>query len=301
MSEVRDAAAFLLATVLFGTAFPAIEAGLRHVPPVTLAAARYALAAPCLFAFVALADRDWRLTGPADRRAALVGGVLMVAGNGVAFVGQQSTTGGVAAILYGVVPVLTVALSRAWLESSFSRRELAGVLVGFVGVVLVATPTRGPLLANGGGELLVCVAAASVATGTVGVRALDHDLPPTALAAWSMLVGAVVLAAAALLLGEHRLGVAVTPASAFVVAYLAVAVGAVGFVAYFALVERRGALDANLVTYSTPLVSLAVGAVALDEPLYPTAVLGFGVVVAGFALLARDELAAALPRPSGSF
>jgi drug/metabolite transporter (DMT)-like permease len=57
-----------------------------------------------------------------------------------------------------------------------------------------------------------------------------------------------------------------------------------------------GAVKANLVTYLTPVVSLVLGWAFLGERIQPVTLLGFAVIVAGFALLQRRDLYAELAR-----
>lgn len=112
--RAKDVALFGLITLLFGGAFPAIKAGLAYLPPLLFAAVRYYLAAALLLGFAAAAGHRWVPRTAGDRTAVLAGGTFLIGGTGLTFVGQQFTTSGVAAIIFSLVPVLTVGLA-AWL------------------------------------------------------------------------------------------------------------------------------------------------------------------------------------------
>lgn len=82
MTRTRDVAAFLLVTLLFGGAFPAIEVGLRHVPPLLLAALRYGVSAALLLTISVVRLEYWRPRTRADWNAVLAGGIFFIGGTG---------------------------------------------------------------------------------------------------------------------------------------------------------------------------------------------------------------------------
>lgn len=107
MSRNRDIAMFLSLAVLWGFSFPAISVGLESLPPLLFAAARYDIAAVLLLTAAAVRVEKWRPTARNDLAAVAGGGVFLIAGNGLLFLGQQTVPSGVAAILQGLVPILT--------------------------------------------------------------------------------------------------------------------------------------------------------------------------------------------------
>ena len=302
MTRRRTVATFLATTVLFGTAFPAIEVGLRDLPPLSFAASRYALSAALLLGYASATTDDWLPTTRGDAVAVAAGGVFLIGATGLTFVGQQTTTSGVAAIIVSLSPVVTALFAWALLPAERpSRRGLIGVLVGFVGVAIVVRP--GPLTASGStvlGRALILTATVSLSLGTVLIRRSDHALPSPALTGWAMLVGAAIQVAGAVALGEPAAGIVLTPAALAAVGYLGVFAGAFGFVLYFSLLDSVGPLEANLVSYLVPVVTLVTGRLLLDEAIQPAAVVGFLVILAGFALLKNREIVAELARYRGA-
>ncbi|WP_227353794.1 DMT family transporter [Haladaptatus salinisoli] len=299
--RVPTVALFLLVTVLFGTAFPAIEVGLAFLPPLLFAAARYYVSAAVLLAYALLATDRWRPRTRGDRTAIAAGGVLFIGGTGFTFLGQQFTTGGIAAVIVSLSPILTALLGWVLLpDERLSARGFLGVVVGFVGVTIVVDPTPASLLDRTSvGRLLILLATVVVTLGTVLVRRSRPTVAVPALTGWSMLVGASIQLAVAVALGESPSAVEFEPAAVATVAYLGVLAGAVAFLGYFTLLERAGALEANLVTYVNPVVALVVGRALLREPVSATVLVGFFVILAGFALLKNKELAATVSKYRG--
>lgn len=301
--------------------------GLRTLPPLAFAAARYSLSAVLLVGVAgasasARAGRaahartgratrgghrrnptsPWLPTTRRDLTAVAVGGVLLIGATGLTFVGQQFTTGGVAAIIVSLSPLVTALLAWVLLpEERLSPRGVVGVLVGFVGVALVLAPDPAALLdPELVGKVLILVATVSMSLATVLVRRVRPSLPPIPYTGWAMAVGAVVLWAAAAVAGESVAANDLTPTALGAVVYLGAVAGAGGFAGYFTLLERVGALEANLVTYVNPVVAVVVGAALLDERLAPTAAAGFLVIAAGFLLVKNREIVAELARWRGA-
>jgi len=300
VSRVRAAALFVFLGVLWGISFPAIEVGLESLPPVLFAAFRYDLAAALLLAYAAVTgDRgQFRPQTRADISGVLAGGVFLVAGNSLLFVGQQYTTGSVAAIIYSLIPVLTTLF--AWLllpGERLSTTGFAGVLLGLVGVGLVARPDPANLLAaDVVGKGIVLAAAVSVAVGSVLVQRAEPTLGRVAFTGWAMLVGAVVLHVASVAVGESVTGVGPGGSALVALVYLGVFATALAFVIYFTLLRAHGPLRTNLVSYWVPVVATVVGALLLGETVTVLTVAGFVLIFGGFALLNRRQLGDLLAR-----
>ena len=107
MSRPYATALFAVLATMWGLSFPAISVGLEHLPPLLFAAFRYDTAAVLLLGYAAVAADDWRPAGRNDLEAVVWGGLFLVAGNGLLFIGQQTVPSGVAAILQALVPILT--------------------------------------------------------------------------------------------------------------------------------------------------------------------------------------------------
>ncbi|WP_232701823.1 DMT family transporter [Halobacterium wangiae] len=302
MSRLRSLGLFVLIAALFGGAFPAIKAGLEYVPPLLFATLRYLLSAVLLLGYAAATTDDWTPETASDRRAVLAGGVFFIGGTGLLFVGQQSTTSGVAAIIYSSIPILTPI--AAWFllpEERLSRRGLLGVLVGFVGVVIVVQPDPASLFGGAlGGQLLVLAAAASVTLGTVLVRRTHPSMSIVAMTGWAMLLGSAIQYGFSLVLGESLADVALPVPALLILGYLSVFASGIGFVVYFTLLEQFGPLEINLVSYLMPVVAVVTGWLLLEESIAATTLVGFLVVVAGFVLLKERELIAELAKFRGA-
>lgn len=294
MTRYRNFLGFLALSVLWGSAFVAIKAGLAFMPPVLFAALRYDIAGLLMLAYAGRANGQSRPRGLRQWATVGVGAVLLIGGyHAFLFVGEQHTTSAAAAVVVSLSPVLTSGFARGLLpDSRLSVPGVAGLLLGLVGVVILARPDPANLLQPSVvGTGLVFAAALSFALGSVLTRWLDAGLPVEAMEAWSMVGGAVLLHVVAVgLLGESIGAVAWTPTAIAALGFLALGSSAVGFLLYFHLLERLGPVEINLVSYVAPGVAAVLGATLLGEQLDLATALGFVVILLGFVLLKHEVL-----------
>ncbi|WP_101294220.1 DMT family transporter [Halegenticoccus soli] len=293
LSENRNGALFLALALVWGTSFIAIKSGLDVLPPVLFAALRYDIAGLLLLGYAAVASERWRPETGSEWRLVAVGGTLIIGVHfALLFTGQQYVTSGTAAIVLSTAPMLTPVF--AWLllsDERIGRAGTVGALLGLVGVAIVADPDPGAIGDQLHGVGLLFLSAASFAFGAVLVKRMRAALPLAATQAWMMLVGAAMLHGLSPLLGEPSVGrVGWTPEAAAALAYLAVVAGAVGFLIYFDLLDRVGAIEISLVNYAVPVVAALAGWAALGERITATTAVGFLVIFAGFGLLKWDAL-----------
>ena len=306
MSRLRDLARFLALATVWGSAFVAISAGLDYFPPVLFAAFRYDIAGVLMLAYAAVAVDDWHPRGRGEWALVAVGAALLIAAyHAFLFVGQQHTTAAAAAIVVSLSPVLTTGFARLLVPSdALSPVGVGGLLIGLLGVAVVARPDPSNLLsADAVATGLVFCAAAAFGLGSVLTRRIDASLPIETMEAWSMIGGALLMHVVSLALSEPLEPSAWTqPEALGALGYLSLVASALGFLLYFDLLDRLGAVEINMVSYVAPIVAALVGWLYLGEVVDATTALGFGFIAVGFVLVKRralrEEFGHALDRTS---
>ncbi|MFB6093736.1 MAG: EamA family transporter [Halanaeroarchaeum sp.] len=287
-------ASFLLLAGIWGTAFVAIERGLHFVPPLTFAGIRYLIAGAIVLGYAALTT-DYLL--PRTRRDGLkiaIYAAFFIFGNhAFLYLGEQYVSGAVAAVVVSLSPVLTAVFASLLLaDADLGLRKVLGFFSGVAGVVVIAQPSAAGL---GSGTLigvgLVFLAAASFALGAVLADPVPSTIPLTSLQGWSMLLGATALVGVGSLRGETLAAITVTPTAVASLLYLSLVSGAFAFLLYFALLEEVGPADLNLVGYLEPVGATLAAWVLFGEVIDVATVLGFVLVVAGFAMVKGRDLA----------
>jgi len=295
VSRYRDLGLFLVLAAVWGSAFMAINAGLAYFPPVLFAALRFDVAGAVMLAYAAYAVDDPIPRGRGEWTLVLVGATLLIAAyHAFLFVGETdpAVTSAVASVTIGLSPVLTTVFARAFLPSErLTVLGVAGLLVGLVGAGVLAAPDPSNLAGGGTvAKLLVLLAAASFALGSVLTRALDANMRVETMEAWSMLLGAALIHAVALGLGESMADIRWTVEALLALGYLAVVASGLGFLIYFDLLDRLGPVEINLVSYVAPVFAALSGWLVLNEGLSVTTVVGFLLICCGFVLVKRTAI-----------
>ncbi|MFC4357542.1 DMT family transporter [Halobium salinum] len=302
MTRYRNLVLFVALAALWGSAFMAIKAGLDYFPPVLFAAVRYDVAGVLMLGYAVYVLDDPFPRGRDQWAVVAVGAVLLIAAyHALLFVGETdpAVNSATAAVIVSLSPVLTTGFARAFLpDQRLTLAGVAGLLLGLVGVAVLTGADLGAAVSGGAvAKLLVLAAAAAFALGSVLTRRIDADLPIESMEAWSMLGGALLMHLLSVGLGESVAAAEWTnPTALAALLFLAVGSSAVGFLIYFDLLERLGAVEINLVSYVAPVFAALTGWLFLQEAPTPGTVVGFCLIFGGFLLIKRDAIRDELPR-----
>lgn len=282
----------------------AINLGLEFFPPVTFAAIRYDIAGLIMLAYAFWVADDAVPRTVGEWALVAIGAVFLIAAyHSFLFIGQSDpvVTSAIAAIIVSLSPILTTGFARVLLPSErLTVLGIVGLLLGFLGIVVLAEPDLSNL--TGGGtlsKLLVLAASISFALGSVLMRRVDETIEIETLEGWAMLLGGLLMHAIAFGLGESPRAIEVTTEALLALAYLSLVASAAGFLIYFDLLERLGPIEINLVSYVAPVFAAISGWLFLAEGLSVTTVVGFLFILAGFVLIKRRAIQDELRRQHG--
>jgi drug/metabolite transporter (DMT)-like permease len=265
---------------IWGSSFMFIEIAIRDLAPATVILLRVALGGLTLALYVRFAGYRVGSLRPYVGPLAVLGALSTALPFFLIAWGQQYIDSGLAAILNASSPLFTAVFALSLDRSQrVTGLRLAGVLLGFAGVVLLVG------FELGGGEravvggLAVVAASACYGSGALYAGRRFNGLPP-ALVAFGTLVWATLIA---LPLGAAQ---ASAPGwdSLLAVLYLGLAATGAAYLIYYGLIAGAGASRAILVTYLAPALALVYGAVLLDEQITALALIGLALVLAGVAL-----------------
>ncbi len=271
---------------IWGSSFLLIKFALAGMTPTQLVLGRLLAGSAVLLVIVAVRRE------PLPRAPSLWGHLVVmgVIANLLPFFlfawGEQRVTSGMAGVLNGTTPLFTLGVALLALpEERWSPARAAGLVLGFVGVVVVVGPWNIDQRANAVTGQLACLGAA-VCYGFALVYTrrylIDRGFPPLALSAAQLLAATLMLAVVAPFVAADP--VRLTP----LVLGSVVALGAVGtglaYLLFYRLIGDTGATTASMVTYLIPIVAVFLGVVVQDDPVTWNLFVGAAVVLFGAAV-----------------
>ena len=293
-------AAFAAVYLLWGSTYLAITYAIATMPPLLMAGGRFLVAGSLLVGASRLAGGYERPTWAQWKTSFVVGGLLLVGGNGGVVLAERYVPSSLAALLVATEPAWIVLLSWLWLRGERpSWRVLAGLALGLVGVYLLV----GQRLAAGAGASqhqllgvgLVLAAAFSWAAGSLyGLRSVVPRSAGLA-SGLQMLAGGTLLVLLGTATGEWR-GLAlgrISGASWLGWGYLVVGGSLVAFTAYSWLLKHAPPARVATYAYVNPVVAVLLGWAVAGETLTGQMLAGAAVIVGSVVLLTTRQQAKA--------
>jgi drug/metabolite transporter (DMT)-like permease len=307
-TRVKSWIALGIVYLVWGSTYLAIRVGVGHLPPLLLAGTRYVIAGALLYPIARRASADARGTADGGARpdakawlaCAVVGLLLLFAGNGGVSVAETRLPSGIAALLVATVPLWMIVFAWPVEHQRVTVRAAAGLAIGLVGVAVLV----GAGLSGGGMSGVFIVLGASAAWGLGSV--LSHRLPVPGdamlAAAIEMLAGGVVLLAVAAATGEFsRVHWSAVPATSWIaLAYLIGPGSILAFTAYGYALSHLPVPTVSTYAYVNPVVAVLAGIVFLGEQFSWREGLGAALVLASVVIiLNRPRQPAAAPEDAG--
>ena len=282
--------------LVWGSTYLAIRVAVETLPPFLMSGFRFLVAAAVLISLI-MATRGLRFTWAQLRYNALVGGCMLLGGNGLVSWAEQEVSSGIATLVVSLSPLFLVLLDWAALGASHGKvgnrpalLTFVGIAVGCAGLVLLVGPDMLSTEAqsNNPWRMLALVMACFFwAAGSLMTRYAREPLEPFTGAALQMFWGGVWLVTTGLAVGEG-VGLDVrtfTLNSILAWAYLVVAGSLVAFTTYIWLMKHYSPALISTYSYVNPIVAVFLGWLVLDETINSRIFAASAIIVLGVALI----------------
>jgi len=286
--------ALAIVYVVWGSTYLAIRWAVETIPPFTMASARYLVAGGLLLAWVKYRGAP-RVALRDLPPAFLIGGLMLLCGNGGVVWAEQRVPSGLAALLIGVEPLFIVLLAATLPQERRrpSGRALVGIAFGVAGVLLLVGPAGGlsGARADSAGAAAILFAAFAWALGSLLSRNFAPPASPLQATALQMLAGGALLGCASGLAGEWaRFSPSLVSAkSAAAVAYLVVFGSLVAFTAYIWLLRAASPALASTYAFVNPVVAVFLGWLLANEEVGARTLAAAAVIVGAVVLITLGE------------
>jgi drug/metabolite transporter (DMT)-like permease len=194
---------------------------------------------------------------------------------------------GIAGALSGAIPLFSFVAAAIFLrDERITLARLAGVLIGFTGVLLIARPWDTDAGVDLTGVLYMLLGALSVGLSFVYAKRflIGLDIPGSALTSYQVGFGLLTLAAFTNYNG-------ITEIAGDPRAFVALVIGlgllgtGIAYILYYFIVDKLGAVTASSVSYIPPVVALAIGWLLVDEPVTVLDGLAVALILIGVTVL----------------
>lgn len=273
---LRDVLLGLLVIVIWSLNIIVIKVGVAELPPLLMTTLRFVLVAALLVPFYPVT----RAQLPFLVLLSITFGSLHFA---LLFIGLGQAEAGTGALLVQMGTPFATLLAVVFLKEKLGPKRLAGLLLSFAGVVVLA---GGPTLPSPLPLTILLLSAFGWAVSQLLIKR-GPPIAPLALAGWVALF-AVPQVALGSWLFEQQQWQAITQASWLgwgAVAYTAIMSSIAAYGIWYALLRRHPVNRVVPMTLLTPVFAVGLGTLLMDDPLGVHKLVGGGLVVAGIALI----------------
>jgi drug/metabolite transporter (DMT)-like permease len=275
-------------SILWGASFLFVGVAVREIHPFTLVTARLIIATLVLYGAIHAIG----LHLPGDRLSWRDFFIMGFLNSAVPFCliawGQSHIASGLASILISSAPLFAIVLAHYATDNEpMTPVRIAGVIIGFAGVVVMVGPSA---LAGIGGaflpQLALVGAAAAYGVSVVFAKRFSRrGVQPLATATGQLAAASVIMLPIAVVV--DRPWTLAVPSSEALAAIAGVAVlsTALAYIIYYRILSTAGAVNLILVNFLVPVTGVLLGGIVLGERLAPRHFIGMAAIALGLAFV----------------
>ena len=163
-------------------------------------------------------------------------------------------------ILNGTTAFMTMVVAYFWLKESITPKQIFGIILGFLGILVLVNPANGSATLGASGFALV--GALSYSFSGVYIQKYQLKANKFVLIGWAMLFGGLLLTPLSFFNLPDQM-----PNNNAIAALLWLGIVSTGiaYLGYIRLIEQIGAVRTSTVTYLLPVFSIIWGSIFLQE------------------------------------
>jgi drug/metabolite transporter (DMT)-like permease len=266
--DITAAAACYIAflCILFGANAVAIKISLNEMGPFAVAGIRFALAALAISVWAAATGRSFRLKngqwGPLT-----VLSVIFPLQLALFYLGIDKTNASRASLIVNLLPFWVLFLSHLFIPGdSLNRRKFIGILLGFIGVIILLIEKKGVGAAFQIGDLVVLAATLLWAGNVVYTKIVIASFQPFHLVLYPMIFSVPIFMAASMQFDPAWV-LRISGQGILAMIYQSLITAAFGFVAWNNLMQKYGATALHSFVFIMPISGVFLANLILGEPL----------------------------------
>ncbi len=284
--------AFATVYIVWGSTYFFIQMAIHGMPPLLLGAMRF-FTAGLLILIWCIIKGEKIFIKESIKTSAIVGILLLCGGNGAVIWAEQKLPSAMVAILVSSAPIWFVLFDKQnWGENLSSRSTIAGLIIGFAGVILLFGEQLSGLFAGGStgaklpGMLLLIVGSMAWSSGSLYSKHHPSKGSAAVNVAWQMIIAGLLFLPGSLLNHEFdHLQWQQIPAHSWLAwGYLVIFGSIAAFSAYVWLLQVRPATQVSTYAYVNPVIAVVLGILFAHEHISLMQIAGL-VIILGSVLL----------------
>jgi drug/metabolite transporter (DMT)-like permease len=285
--------AFATVYVVWGSTYFFIRiAEQGGLPPFMLGAIRFIIAGALMMGWC-LAKGEKIFVKRDIINAAITGFLLLFIGNGIVIWAEQTLPSAMVAIMVSSAPIWFVLLDKPnWAINLKNKSTIIGLIIGFVGVILLFSEQLGVMFSGGGASklpwmLLLLFGSISWSGGSLFSKHRPSSGSGSVSAAWQMLAAGFVYVPVSVIHGEFsNLNLnSIQTSSWLAVTYLVFFGSIAAYSAYVWLLQVRPATQVSTYAYVNPVIAVILGVVFIHEHISFTQLAGLFVILGSVLLI----------------
>lgn len=202
-------------------------------------------------------------------------------------IAERTVASSIAGMMNGALPVVVIVVTSVWIRTKPTAQRIVAVLVGFLGIVLIAVPSiNDGTSADAKGIFYLLAALMCYAVALNIARPLQAIYSPATLILRVVSISTVLSAP----LGLYALRTTTFTFALFGATFVLGALGSgIAFLLFGTLLTRTGTVRAMIPTYFTPIVGTLLGVLFNDEKVLSLSLVGMLIVIFGAWLTSRPD------------
>lgn len=291
-SPILVIVAFATVYIVWGSTYFFIQMAIQGIPPLLMGTMRFITAGSLLLIWCAIKGEKL-FNRSSIVTSAITGILLLCGGNGAVIWAEQKLPSAMVAILVSAAPIWFVLLDKqSWGVNFKSKSTVAGLIVGFAGVILLFGEQLGPIFAGGSvvsklsGMLLLILGSISWSSGSLYAKHHPTEGSGAVNVAWQMIIAGLLFLPGGWINHEFdHLDLLHVPLKAWgALSYLIVFGSIAAYSAYVWLLKVRPATQVSTYAYVNPVIAVILGMFFAGEHISALQITGL-IIILGSVLL----------------
>ncbi|KUO65388.1 MAG: transporter [Alphaproteobacteria bacterium BRH_c36] len=283
-------AQIVVVMLLWAACFPALAIGIELAPHVTFATLRAGFAGLTLTAIAITLGQKLPVEAKLWIRLTIVGVGATTLGFLGMFHAAEFVSPGLATVIANAQPLLAAGLGAFVLNESLTAQSRAGLLVGFLGILVISSPqlVAGEQQNYILGIAYILLAAIGISVSNVMIKTLSGKLDALMAMGLQMLIGSIPLALVGALT-EDPTDVTWSYDFLGILVFVSLPGTALAYWLWFSALEKTQLSHANAFSFLVPIFGLSMGWFLFDETLNAYQAWGIALTIMGVGLVLYSQ------------